>query len=59
MPLNIGWMDTPGENVIQYKYHDAGDDWLKNAEAAMPFGRLLKPEEVAGRSHLSPLKSQA
>jgi NAD(P)-dependent dehydrogenase (short-subunit alcohol dehydrogenase family) len=45
--LNIGWMDTPGENVIQRKYHDAEDDWLKNAEAGMPFGRLLKPEEVA------------
>ena len=45
--LNIGWMDTPGENVIQHKYHDADDNWLKNAEAEMPFGRLLKPEEVA------------
>ena len=45
--LNIGWMDTPGENVIQHKYHDAGEDWLEKAEAGMPFGRLLKPEEVA------------
>jgi NAD(P)-dependent dehydrogenase (short-subunit alcohol dehydrogenase family) len=45
--LNIGWMDTPGENIIQHKYHDAGDDWLENAERGMPFGRLLKPEEVA------------
>jgi NAD(P)-dependent dehydrogenase (short-subunit alcohol dehydrogenase family) len=45
--LNIGWMDTPGENVIQRKYHGADDNWLKNAEAGMPFGRLLKPEEVA------------
>jgi NAD(P)-dependent dehydrogenase (short-subunit alcohol dehydrogenase family) len=45
--LNIGWMDTPGENVIQHKYHNAGEDWLKNAETGMPFGRLLKPEEVA------------
>jgi NAD(P)-dependent dehydrogenase (short-subunit alcohol dehydrogenase family) len=45
--LNIGWMDTPGENGIQRKYHDAGDDWLENAEKGMPFGRLLKPEEVA------------
>ena len=45
--LNIGWMDTPGENVIQRKYHDAGDDWLENAEKGMPFGRLLKPDEVA------------
>jgi NAD(P)-dependent dehydrogenase (short-subunit alcohol dehydrogenase family) len=45
--LNIGWMDTPGENIIQHKYHNAGDDWLENAETGMPFGRLLKPEEVA------------
>jgi NAD(P)-dependent dehydrogenase (short-subunit alcohol dehydrogenase family) len=45
--LNIGWMDTPGENIIQHKYHDAEDDWLENAESGMPFGRLLKPEEVA------------
>jgi NAD(P)-dependent dehydrogenase (short-subunit alcohol dehydrogenase family) len=45
--LNIGWMDTPGENVIQHKYHDADDDWLEIAESRMPFGRLLKPDEVA------------
>lgn len=45
--LNIGWMDTPGENIIQRKYHNAGDDWLENAETGMPFGRLLKPAEVA------------
>jgi len=45
--LNIGWMDTPGENLIQHKYHNAGEDWLENAETGMPFGRLLKPEEVA------------
>ena len=45
--LNIGWMDTPGEDIIQRKYHDAGDDWLENTETGMPFGRLLKPEEVA------------
>jgi len=45
--LNIGWMDTPGEDTIQRQYHGAGDEWLAQAEAAMPFGRLLKPEEVA------------
>ena len=45
--LNIGFMDTPGENIIQHKYHDAGDNWLENAAQGMPFGRLLKPEEVA------------
>jgi NAD(P)-dependent dehydrogenase (short-subunit alcohol dehydrogenase family) len=45
--LNIGWMDTPGENVIQRKYHEAEDGWLETAESGMPFGRLLKPDEVA------------
>ena len=45
--LNIGWMDTPGEDTIQRTYHGANDDWLAEAEAGMPFGRLLKPDEVA------------
>ena len=45
--LNIGWMDTPGEHAIQMKYHTTDPDWLKQAEARQPFGRLLKPTEVA------------
>ena len=45
--LNIGWMDTPGEHAIQKAAHDAPPDWLAGAEAGRPFGRLLKPEEVA------------
>jgi NAD(P)-dependent dehydrogenase (short-subunit alcohol dehydrogenase family) len=45
--LNLGWMDTPGEDIIQRKYHSDGQDWLEAAEAAQPFGRLLKPAEVA------------
>jgi len=45
--LNIGWMDTPGEAGIQSRFHDAPADWLATAEAKQPFGRLLKPDEVA------------
>lgn len=45
--LNLGWMDTPGEDTIQRRYHSNGADWLAKAEAAQPFGRLLKPDEVA------------
>ena len=45
--LNIGWMDTPGEDRIMKTYHAADADWLKKAEAGRPWGRLLKPEEVA------------
>ncbi len=45
--LNIGWMDTPGEDRIMKTYHDAEPGWLKKAEEGRPFGRLLKPIEVA------------
>jgi hypothetical protein len=45
--LNIGWMDTPGEDRIMKTYHDAETGWLEQAEARRPFGRLLKPAEVA------------
>jgi len=45
--LNIGWMDSPGEARIQREYHDAPADWLALAEAKQPFGRLIKPDEVA------------
>jgi NAD(P)-dependent dehydrogenase (short-subunit alcohol dehydrogenase family) len=45
--LNIGWMDTPGEHAIQTRYHGGDEDWLAKAEAGEPFGRLLKPAEVA------------
>lgn len=45
--LNLGWMDTPGEDVTQRRYHSGGQDWLRQAESAQPFGRLLKTDEVA------------
>ncbi len=45
--LTIGWMDTPGEDRIMKTYHGAEEGWLKKAEAERPWGRLLKPEEVA------------
>lgn len=45
--LNLGWMDTASEDAIQRRYHSNGADWLEKAEAAQPFGRLLKTDEVA------------
>lgn len=45
--LNIGWMDTPGEHAIQLRHHTDDKEWLKKAEKNQPFGRLLKPDEVA------------
>lgn len=43
-----GWMDTPGEDVTQRRYHGATDGWLERAEANQPMGQLCKPHELAG-----------
>jgi NAD(P)-dependent dehydrogenase (short-subunit alcohol dehydrogenase family) len=45
--VNPGWMDTPAEDVIQRRYEGATDGWLERAESEMPFGRLIKPGEIA------------
>ena len=45
--LNIGWTDTPGEDDIQKRAHNGGDDWLEKAESKVPFKRLTKPIDVA------------
>jgi NAD(P)-dependent dehydrogenase (short-subunit alcohol dehydrogenase family) len=45
--LNIGWMNTPGEDSIQKREHGAADGWLDQAKARQPFGRLLETTEVA------------
>lgn len=43
----LGWADTPGEHETLKKFHDAADDWLAKAEPTRPFGKLIKPEDVA------------
>jgi NAD(P)-dependent dehydrogenase (short-subunit alcohol dehydrogenase family) len=40
--LNIGWTATEGEHGVQ-----GGGDWLAEAEASRPFGRLLRPGDIA------------
>lgn len=42
-----GWMDTPGEDLVQKKWHGADEDWLAKAEAAQPMGQLVKPDQLA------------
>jgi len=42
-----GWMDTAGEDMVQKTWHSAADDWLAKAEAAQPFGQLVKPAQLA------------
>lgn len=45
--LLLGWVDTPGEHATLKQFHDAPDNWLEEAEKTLPFGRLIKPDEVA------------
>jgi len=44
--LNVGWTLTEGEDAVQ-KRQGTRTDWLGDALAIMPFGRLLTPHEVA------------
>jgi NAD(P)-dependent dehydrogenase (short-subunit alcohol dehydrogenase family) len=46
--INVGWMDTPAEHVVQTRVDGQPEDWLARAEAEQPFGQLIKPHEVAG-----------
>ncbi len=45
--INPGWMDTESEDIVQRRWHDATDGWLERAEAIQPYGRLIKPPELA------------
>jgi NAD(P)-dependent dehydrogenase (short-subunit alcohol dehydrogenase family) len=44
--LNVGWTLTEGEDAVQ-KRQGTRADWLSDALATMPFGRLLTPHEIA------------
>ena len=46
--INVGWMDPPGADATQKKWHNAPDDGLEREEARMPLGQLVKPYHVAG-----------
>ena len=36
-----------GEDLIQRRFHGAGDDWLEKAAAALPMGKLGQADEIA------------
>ena len=45
--LNIGWMATPAEHAVQ-RLEGQPEDWLQAADEGAPFGRILRPRDVAG-----------
>ena len=44
--IKMGWTDTPGEHAVQAKM-GRPDNWLELAEQQQPWGRLLKPIDLA------------
>ena len=44
--INMGWTHTVNEDALQ-KAMGQPDNWLELAEAKQPFGRLLRPEDIA------------
>jgi NAD(P)-dependent dehydrogenase (short-subunit alcohol dehydrogenase family) len=44
--LNVGWTMTEGEELVQRKNRNGGE-WLDEALATRPFGRLLTPQDIA------------
>jgi NAD(P)-dependent dehydrogenase (short-subunit alcohol dehydrogenase family) len=44
--LNVGWTLTEGEDRVK-RAEGKGDEWVAEAAATRPFGRLLHPSDVA------------
>jgi NAD(P)-dependent dehydrogenase (short-subunit alcohol dehydrogenase family) len=44
--LNVGWTLTEGEHHVKL-LEGKGENWLEEAVATRPFGRLLSPQDVA------------
>jgi len=44
--INIGWTATPNEHLVQLA-EGRSEDWLAEAEATQPMGRLISTGDVA------------
>ncbi|RYG24386.1 SDR family oxidoreductase, partial [bacterium] len=45
--LNLGWTLTPNERKLLMETSGWAEDWPETMGEKMPFGRLMRPEEVA------------
>jgi NAD(P)-dependent dehydrogenase (short-subunit alcohol dehydrogenase family) len=45
--INLGWVATETERRMQSETLGKGEGWLSEAEARMPLGRLVAPEDCA------------
>ena len=45
--INVGWTLTEGERRVKREQEGKGEEWLDEANATRPFGRLLTPRDIA------------
>jgi NAD(P)-dependent dehydrogenase (short-subunit alcohol dehydrogenase family) len=45
--INVGWTLTEGERRVKREQEGKSDDWIPQAIATRPFGRLLAPLDIA------------
>lgn len=45
--INMGWVATDGEKLMQAETLGRGPEWIAEAAADLPFGRMVSVEEVA------------
>lgn len=45
--INVGWTLTEGERRVKREQEGKGDEWIAEAIATRPFGRLLAPLDIA------------
>ena len=45
--INVGWTLTEGERRVKREEEGKGDEWLEQAIATRPFGRMLAPLDIA------------
>jgi len=45
--INVGWTLTEGERRIKREQEGKGEEWIAQAIATRPFGRLLAPLDIA------------
>jgi NAD(P)-dependent dehydrogenase (short-subunit alcohol dehydrogenase family) len=45
--INVGWTLTEGERRVKREQEGKGEEWIAEAIATRPFGRLLAPADIA------------
>ncbi len=45
--INVGWTLTEGEERVKMEEEGKGPEWIEEAIAIQPFGRLLSPQDIA------------